>query len=80
MENRAFFAAEKQRLTKGAREAEKKSRGFIFKKINILWKTSEKNKKNLLAVMKKVVFLQPRLTRKELFERLKKADVTQLVE
>ena len=30
--------------------------------------------------MKKVVFLQPQLKRKELFERLKKADVTQLVE
>lgn len=30
--------------------------------------------------MKKVVSLQPQLKRKELFERLKSADVTQLVE
>ena len=30
--------------------------------------------------MKKVVFLHSHLKRKELFERLKKADVTQLVE
>ena len=51
-----------------------------FKKINNLWITSKKNTKNLLVVMKKVVFLQPQMKRKELFERLKSADVTQLVE
>ncbi len=51
-----------------------------FKKINNLWITSQKNTKNLLVVVKKVVFLQPQMKRKELFERLKSADVTQLVE
>ena len=52
----------------------------IFKEINRLWKTLEKNKKNPLPYWGKVVFLHPRLKRKELFERLKSADVTQLVE
>ena len=46
----------------------------------MLWKTFEKKEKKHLVCWKKVVFLQPQSKRKELFERLIKADVTQLVE
>lgn len=40
----------------------------------------EKKLKKNFSLLEKVVFLQPQNKKRELFETLKKADVTQLVE